>query len=157
MYCIDCGQPQALKQARFCAFCGTALHRPGPVVGDSLTDQVPHGEVPPASGGVDTPQPKDAALPPAQPPAPAAIDLKPGLDPARWIPLPGQVPRLRQRLRWAIAGAVVVLFVAAGGGYVWWTHLQVEQEADERIEVERVDAAASEPAAAEPAASKPRP
>lgn len=164
MYCIECGQPQALKEARFCAFCGVALHRseeakggqdachvaapePIPVVGDPPSPARTEAEVPPPAPAVPVPVP---AL------IPAPVNLPP-LGPTRWAPLPGQVSRLRQRLRWTIAAAVALLAAGVAGGYLWWSQQGLEGQHADGIEVERVEAAASEPAAAVPAASTPRP
>lgn len=172
MYCIDCGQAQPVKDARFCPFCGAELHRPEGAVGPEGANN--------AAGDVLTHDPQDAArtagtdaTPAAAGPAPAApgassegvpeadppqdplnYPLAVTLDRARWVPLQGQGDRLRARLRWAL-GAAVVLAVLLGGGAAWWWAHQEEPQTEEPIEVERLEAPSPAPSAASEPVSSP--
>ncbi|MFM8665111.1 MAG: hypothetical protein ACKOE3_02895 [Betaproteobacteria bacterium] len=174
MYCIDCGQAQPVKDARFCTFCGAELHRPEAAVepegannaaGDALTRepqdaaQTAGAEATPAAAG-----PAPAALagssegvPEAGPPQdPLNYPLAVTLDRARWVPLQGQGNRLRARLRWAL-GTAVVLAVLLGGGAAWWWAHQEEPKSEEPIEVERLEAPSPAPSASSEPASAPSP
>lgn len=154
MYCIDCGQAQPVKDARFCPFCGDALVRP-PVAEGVL-----------GSGGAAPPAPLSAPGEPAvlsvtgtagtQGAAPASASrdavqdpsnypLAVALDRARWVVLKGQSSALRSRLRLAL-GVTLALAVVLGAATWWWAH-QEEPGVEDGIEVERIE---GEPAQAKP-------
>lgn len=174
MYCIDCGQAQPVKDARFCPFCGAELHRPEGAVepedannaaGDALTQepqdaaQTAGADATPAAAG---PAPaahgaSSEGVPETDPPQdPLNYPLAVTLDRARWVPLQGQGDRLRARLRWAL-GTAVVLAVVLGGGAAWWWAHQEEPQTEELIEVERLEAPTPAPQAASELASTPSP
>jgi len=146
MYCIECGQPQDLQQARFCPFCGSALHFPEP---EAAAQALPAAPV--ATDGTVT-EPAPPAPAPAD--APKALEtigaMSEYLDPARWVPLQGHADTLRRRLRWAMAAALVLAVAAAVGGYLWWVQGEQASTADDGIEVEQIAPAASEPAGSSP-------
>ena len=150
MYCIECGQPQALQQARFCPFCGSALHFPEPEPEAAAAPPALPAEPVAADGAVTEPAPPA----PAPADAPKALEtigaMTEYLDPARWVPLQGHADTLRRRLRWAIAAALVLAVAAAVGGYLWWVQGEQARTADDGIEVEQIAPAASEPAGSSP-------
>ncbi|MEY2593680.1 MAG: hypothetical protein RI972_1369 [Pseudomonadota bacterium] len=160
MYCIDCGQAQPVKDARFCPFCGEALLRP--LVDEGMPG--PEGIQPPASpitsgaGGEPTASTGQSGAPSAAQTTssdaaqdPLNYPLAVTLDRARWVPLKGQSDALRSRLRWAVAAALVLAVVLAAAAAWWWAH-QEDGDAEDGIEVERIEAV---PGPAGPAENKP--
>lgn len=160
MYCIDCGQAQPVKDARFCPFCGEALLRPlvdegmpGPDGIQPPATPITHGaETVPTAGagragesGAAQSASSDAAQDPLN--YPLAVTL----DRARWVPLKGQSEALRSRLRWAVAAALALAVVLAAAAAWWWAH-QEDGDAEDGIEVERIEAV---PGPAGPAENKP--
>lgn len=165
MYCIDCGQAQPVKDARFCPFCGEALVR------------LSVDEGTPSSGGAEPPGVPSSQGAEAEPTAvsghagaPGAAQAAAGdttrsplnyplavtLDRARWIPLKGRSDALRGRLRWVL-GVALVLAVVLAAAAAWWWAQQEDSVAEDGIEVERIggEPAAANPAGTQPAEAKP--
>jgi hypothetical protein len=160
MYCIDCGQAQPVKDARFCPFCGNALVRPtgaegapGPEGAEPPTSRSTAGETAekPATGtaGAGGAAPATASGDTGQDSLnyPLAVTL----DRARWVPLNGQSDALRRRLRGALSAALALAVVLAAAAAWWWAHQEDEGAAD-GIEVERIE---GEPGAANSPKAKP--
>ena len=146
MYCIECGQAQPVKEAQFCPFCGTAVHRPDASGTQALWQPpLPDGEPANALHGADLVQVSADSKVPAPAPNPLQVASAVILDPSQWVPLRSRTEELRTRLRWAIRVALALVLIFAGVGAWWWIHQAPEATEEEGVQVERVEGAPKQP------------
>lgn len=169
MYCIECGQGQPVQEARFCPYCGTALHRRPSEASAVNASAEPRAGLtaepiqattaePAAIPKPPTPAPANPgpphAAPPAEPLSAPRLPI-PVSRPVRVVPLGIRTHQSRQRLRWALAAVAVLLTVlAAAAGWWWWSQAHTPPP-DPAIEIERLEPPAGK--ASEPAPTQPRP